>query len=113
MELTPMGHSALQDSTILDRLAESPGASPSSKQPQSMPTMNETLFQSLRAWRSEQARTENIAAFAILHDSVLSAIATQLPVTLEALSRLKGVGPRKLEQYGQAVIELVRKHTLQ
>ena len=75
--------------------------------------MNETVFQSLRTWRSEQARAQNVAAFVILHDSVLSAIATQLPVTLEALSLLKGIGPRKLELYGQAVIELVRKHTLQ
>jgi hypothetical protein len=31
-------------------------------------------------------------------------------VTLEALSHLKGIGLRKLEQYGQAVIELVCEH---
>jgi superfamily II DNA helicase RecQ len=113
LELTPAGHSALQDPTALDKLANSPGESPSTESPQSGSTMNEAVFQSLRAWRTEQARAQNVAAFVILHDSVLSAIATQLPVTLEALSLLKGVGPHKLEQYGQAVIELVRKHTLQ
>jgi hypothetical protein len=29
---------------------------------------------------------------------------------MEALSELKGIGPRKLERYGAAVIDLVRKH---
>ena len=46
----------------------------------------------------------------IFHDSHLRAIAAHQPVTLEALSELKGIGPRKLEQYGPAVIELVREH---
>lgn len=68
------------------------------------------LFQSLRAWRLEQARAQKVPAYVVLSDRVLGAIATQLPVTLEALSHLKGIGPRKLEQYGQAVIELVREH---
>lgn len=113
LELTPVGHSALQDPTALDKLANLPGESPSYEPPQSRSTMNEAVFQSLRAWRSEQARIQDVAAYTILHDSVLSAIAAQLPVTLEALSHIKGIGPHKLEQYGQAVVGLVRKHTPQ
>jgi len=110
LELTPTGHSALRDSTILDRLANSSGESPSSEPPQSTTAMNETLFQALRAWRSEQARIQKVPAYVILPDSVLGAIATQLPMTLEALSRLNGIGPRKLEQYGHAVIDLVSRY---
>jgi len=70
--------------------------------------MNEALFQSLRAWRLEQARAQKVSAYVVLPDRVLRAIAMQLPVTLEALSHLNGIGLRKFEQYGQAVIELVR-----
>lgn len=72
--------------------------------------MDEALFQALRAWRLEQARAQEAPPYVIFHDSHLRAIAAHQPITLEALSELKGVGPSKLEKYGTAVIELVRKH---
>ena len=72
--------------------------------------MDEALFQTLRAWRLEQARTQKVPPYVVFHDSHLRAIAAHRPVTLEALSELKGVGPGKLEKYGAAVVELVRKH---
>ncbi|MBL7064566.1 MAG: HRDC domain-containing protein [Anaerolineae bacterium] len=72
--------------------------------------MDEALFQTLRAWRLEQAHAQEVPPYVVFHDSHLRAIAAHRPVTLEALSELKGVGPHKLEQYGAAVIELVRKH---
>ena len=64
----------------------------------------------MRTWRLEQAREQEVPPYVIFHDSHLRAIAAHQPVTLEALSELKGVGPSKLEKYGAAVIELVRKH---
>lgn len=72
--------------------------------------MDEPLFQALRAWRLEQARAQAVPPYVIFHDSHLRVIAAHRPITLAALSGLKGVGPRKLEQYGAAVIELVEKH---
>jgi ATP-dependent DNA helicase RecQ len=72
--------------------------------------MDEALFETLRAWRLEQARAQGVPAFVIFHDSHLRAIAAHRPGTLEALSELKGIGPRKLENYGASVIELVRQH---
>jgi len=72
--------------------------------------VDETLFQALRTWRLEQARAQEVPPYVILHDSHLRGIAAHRPVTLEALSELKSVGPSKLEKYGAAVIALVRKH---
>ena len=72
--------------------------------------VDDALFQVLRAWRLEQARAQKVAPYVVFHDSHLRAIAAHRPITLEALSELKGVGPRKLEQYGAAVIELVCQH---
>jgi ATP-dependent DNA helicase RecQ len=72
--------------------------------------VDEALFQALRAWQLEQARAQGVPPHFIFHRSHLRAIATQRPVTLEALSEVKGVGPSKLEKYGAAVIELVRKY---
>jgi ATP-dependent DNA helicase RecQ len=117
LDLTPAGQAALQDPTALDHLV-APGKKPPPTKPAKKSNkkdaegldMDDALFQALRAWRLEQARTQKVAPYVIFHDSHLHTIAAHQPTTLEALSELKGVGPRKLELYGVAVIELVRQH---
>jgi len=114
LDLTPAGRAALRDPTTLDRLVVPAVRPPSPPKPSGTdergPDIDEALFQALRAWRLEQAHAQNVPPYVVFHDSHLRAIAAERPVTLDALSRLQGIGPRKLEQYGTAVIELVRKH---
>ena len=112
LDLTPAGKAALQNQATLEGLIR-----PLREPPRESPTkdeveldVNEVLFQALRGWRLEQAHEQQVPPYAIFHDSHLRAIAAHQPVTLEALSELKGVGPRKLEKYGTAIIELVRKY---
>ena len=45
----------------------------------------------------------------ICHDSVLKEIAMSVPADLEALQRVKGMGPFKVQQYGQALLDAVRE----
>jgi ATP-dependent DNA helicase RecQ len=61
----------------------------------------------LRAWRLEQARRRGVAPFVILHDRTLDAIASSLPRSLEELHRLPGIGPAKLDAYGDTILSLV------
>lgn len=65
------------------------------------------LLETLRAWRTEQAKAQDIPAYVVFANKVLEAIAVQQPTTLDALANISGVGPVKLEQYGQAVIDIV------
>ena len=46
-------------------------------------------------------------AYTVFDDKTLAAIATALPGDLDQLARVKGVGPAKLEQYGDDVLTLV------
>jgi len=62
------------------------------------------VFTALREWRSSTAREEGIAAFIVAHDSVLTAIAEARPTTLAGLRRVKGMGPTKLEKYGDGIL---------
>jgi DNA helicase-2/ATP-dependent DNA helicase PcrA len=62
-------------------------------------------FAALREWRLSTARAEGIAAFIVAHDSVLAAIAEARPASLAALRRVKGMGPTKLEKYGDGILE--------
>jgi DNA helicase-2/ATP-dependent DNA helicase PcrA len=61
----------------------------------------------LKAWRRERARQDKVAAFIVFPDRTLRAIASARPRTLVALRRIEGVGPTKLEAYGEEVLALV------
>ena len=65
------------------------------------------LFDLLRVFR-ERARAGK-PAYTVFDDKTLAAIASALPVDLDTLARVKGVGPAKLEQYGDDVLDLVQQ----
>jgi len=67
------------------------------------------LFDALRRYRLELARAAGAAPFTIFHDRTLEEIAAAKPASLDALGRIYGIGVRKLEQYGQAVLEIVAR----
>ncbi len=65
------------------------------------------VFAALREWRTSTARYEGMPAYVIAHDSTLAAIAEARPATLAALRRVKGMGPTKLERYGDGILEVL------
>ena len=66
-----------------------------------------TLLASLRAWRSEIARTRNVPAYVVLHDTTIDGIAAARPTTLGQLRNIPGIGDKKLEHYGADLLALV------
>lgn len=72
---------------------------------------DETLFQRLRAWRLEQARAEQAAPYMIAHDTTLKELASRQPTTIQKLHAISGMGPKKIELYGPAILELIGTHT--
>jgi ATP-dependent DNA helicase RecQ len=68
------------------------------------------LFERLRAWRLETAKEMNKPAFVVFHDQVLKRIAKSCPTTEQELVQIEGIGPRKLEQYGRAVLDIVASY---
>jgi ATP-dependent DNA helicase RecQ len=65
------------------------------------------LLRVLRAWRSEIARQRGVPAYVVLHDATLEGIATSRPATLSQLHVIPGIGEKKLERYGDALLMLV------
>jgi ATP-dependent DNA helicase RecQ len=66
-------------------------------------------FEKLRAMRSRLAREKGLPAYVICHDSVLRSIAAKAPQDIMALGRIKGMGPAKVTQYGEAILETLRE----
>ncbi len=90
------------------------GAGPKSRGPARRPAAaadlsaaDLSLFESLRSWRAEVARAKNVPAYVVFSDATLRAIATERPRGFTGLHGIAGVGARKLEEYGAAVLELV------
>ena len=65
------------------------------------------LFEALRAWRTEVIRETKKPAYTVLTDATLAQIASARPGDERSLARIPGIGPSKLEQYGDAVLAIV------
>ncbi|MEB7505675.1 ATP-dependent DNA helicase UvrD2 [Arthrobacter koreensis] len=70
-------------------------------------TYDEATFEALREWRREAANEAGVPAFVVFTDATLVAIAEDKPPTLNRLATLPGVGPSKLERYGEAVLQVL------
>jgi DNA helicase-2/ATP-dependent DNA helicase PcrA len=71
---------------------------------------DEQLMTELRAWRASRARADDVPAYVVAHDAVLAAIVEQRPGSEAALRRVKGMGPAKLERYGEEILAIVARH---
>ena len=67
------------------------------------------LFERLRSWRADTARERNVPAYVIFHDATLQEIAVRKPASLAELGTVSGIGDRKLDAYGPALIELLNR----
>ena len=71
------------------------------------PSYEEQTFDALRQWRKEIALAAEVPAFVVFTDATLTAIAEAKPSSLEELAALAGVGPAKLERYGEDVLRVL------
>jgi GTPase SAR1 family protein len=65
------------------------------------------LFQTLREWRAEKAKEAGVPHFHILHQKTLIQIVVNLPDTIESLTKIKGIGKKLTERYGQELVAMV------
>jgi ATP-dependent DNA helicase RecQ len=99
-----------EQSIRMRRVTRSTGVKRKSRdgiEPTSLPDAGQELLARLKAWRMGQAREQSVPAYVIFHDRTLAAIASRRPRDLEALSAIEGIGAKKLERYGPAVLALL------
>jgi ATP-dependent DNA helicase RecQ len=85
-------------------------AAKKSKAAADLPLEASALFERLRAWRAGAAREQGVPAYVVFADSTLRGIAISRPDSLADLSTISGVGDKKLELYGAALLELVNAY---
>ena len=71
---------------------------------------NEKLYEEILEWRQQAADKEKLMPNAVLTDRTAATIAEKLPATIKALGTIKGVGPQKANEFGSAIIQLIRAY---
>ena len=67
------------------------------------------LLAELVAWRKTLARASGVPAQVIFHDATLAAVAEARPTDRTALMAVPGLGPLKVERYGDELLALMAR----
>ena len=74
------------------------------------PTIVDGLESALQTWRTGEASSRGKPAYTVFDNRTLRAIAERQPRDESELLAVRGVGPAKLEQFGDDVLALVADH---
>jgi RecQ family ATP-dependent DNA helicase len=66
------------------------------------------LAAKLKEWRTLEAKRLRVPPFIICHDRALNAVAALRPVTVRQLLEVDGIGPAKVEKFGEAILEICK-----
>lgn len=68
---------------------------------------DQPLFEALRTWRSAAAKEQGVPAYIVFGDATLRALAAERPASLTALDSISGIGAKKRDSYGEAVLAVI------
>ena len=72
-----------------------------------LPADAEATEAALREWRTGRARRDAVPPYIVLSDKYLRGVAVARPRSLVALRALPGIGPTKLELYGDEILAVI------
>jgi superfamily II DNA helicase RecQ len=77
------------------------------KMPDKTTSDHPELLSDLKEWRSKKAQDHGLPHYRIAATKVLIAISNNLPRNNRELKQVKGIGPKKLKQYGDELLSIV------
>lgn len=72
--------------------------------------VDKELFEALRKLRATIASDKKVPAYIVFGDAALRDMARRRPSTLEGFLEVKGVGEKKCQQYGEAVLAVIKDY---
>jgi ATP-dependent DNA helicase RecQ len=105
------GRDVLAEAPRAERLARRKRGGAVPVAPEPIPQDEEqALFLALKTLRKRLADDRNVPAYLVFSDATLQAMTRYRPATAEHLLAISGVGLKKLELYGEAFLEVLRRH---
>jgi ATP-dependent DNA helicase RecQ len=74
--------------------------------------VEDELFELIRKWRADQARSQGIPAYTILHDKTIRNLVENKPTIIHELDMIDGIGQAKKDKYGEDLVEIIRNYLL-
>ena len=68
------------------------------------------MFEALRKLRAIIARKKGVPAYIVFGDTALRDMARRRPSTAQGFLEVKGVGQKKLQQYGEVVLGAIKDY---
>ena len=109
LQLTPSGYSVLSgnESITLPWPAPPPPVEPKPPETPDTPA-NPHLVEALRNMRTRLAKERKVPAYLILHNKTIEEIARRSPNDRDSLLSIKGIGPAKLADIGEKILEVLQ-----
>jgi superfamily II DNA helicase RecQ len=82
-------------------------APPSLVAPTAVSSVDDPVFERLRTWRRRRAEDDAVPAFVVFSDQTLRELAAAQPGDAAGLAAVSGIGPTKLERYGEELLSLL------
>ena len=71
---------------------------------------NNKIYDKLIEWRNVEAKKANWPTYCILKDKIIEEISKILPNDSKKLLKINGIGPKKLEKYGEKIIKIINSN---
>ena len=71
---------------------------------------NPKLYILIKNWRNNKADDANLPVYMIIQQKTLIALVTKLPVTCNDLKLIKGFGKKKIEQFGDEIVKIIKTY---
>lgn len=81
---------------------------PPAQEPPADPVIVER-YTALREWRKERAAQRGVESDVIISKDALWNVAEKAPTTLDEMRDIRGIGPWRLQQYGQELLDVIRR----
>jgi ATP-dependent DNA helicase RecQ len=107
LKLTPKGRDFLKAGSFLGR---SPGVFARKTGGKEDTGYDAKLFEELRVLRLKLAAEQRVPPYVIFHDSSLIDMARHFPQTPEQFMSIQGVGPRKMERFGESFLAVIQAY---
>ncbi|MGV8086876.1 MAG: UvrD-helicase domain-containing protein [Candidatus Woesearchaeota archaeon] len=65
------------------------------------------IISEIKHWRSVVSKREGMPAYIILHDATITDLAQKMPMSLQDLEKIHGMGPVKIKKYGEELLEII------
>ena len=110
LAVTPDGRRFLNARSDLTLARPKPSGDGASDPKTKEPPYYEALFELLRSLRKKIADERGVPPYVIFHDATLQQIASRLPQSRESFSRISGIGARKLEEFSDEFLAVIRSY---